>query len=151
MTSANQSYIIIVIQLGNDNTIEVTMRKLFAAALVAVTMIGCSSRQAQPEFQLNTVCFVDDVFHESAGQKTLGEGDNVTAVTTNEVLESKTKRCTNKPGTEHIVKDVGFAKTCRPYFTSYRIRSQVRHVKSMMCQFPDGSWQQVDGRHSYFK
>lgn len=126
------------------------MRTLFAAALIAVGVVGCSSNSTQEPYTPPVVCYTDDVFHQSAGQATQDEAGAVKASVTNEVVESSTRRCTNKPATEHFVKDTGMAKNCRPYYTTYRVKNQVRHVKAFMCQFADGSWQAVDGRYSYF-
>ena len=57
--------------------------------------------------------------------------------------------CSDKPKVEHFVKATGMARKCRPYQTVANIRGTQKNVQGFLCQFPDGTWQAVDGRYRY--
>ena len=111
------------------------MKKMLVSLVVLTTanfLVGCSSTQLvqnDPPY-----CYTDETIIVENGQ----------------TVNSKTKLdCTDKPRVEHFVKDVGIAKTCRPYQQTVSIKGKYKNVQGFLCQFDDGSWQAVDGSYAY--
>ena len=123
------------------------MYKLFATAIFAAAVVGCSSSNTTPQpAEFERQCFTDEVFHQSASEELGSSGDNVTSQLANKTIESTTKTCTNRPQIEHFVRAEGVAKNCRLWSSSYRVGAQKRFVRGYLCQFPDGSWRSLDSR-----
>ena len=85
-----------------------------------------------------------------SGVESSDDGTNITSTTSSKITESNTEHCSNKPRIEHVLKDVGVVSECRDYYTSYRIKGRVRHVKGLLCKNGNGDWEAVDQRYSYF-
>ena len=78
------------------------------------------------------------------------QNGNIYGDKNNKVISNDTiVECSDKPKVRHFVKDAGIAKKCRPYQTVANIRGTQKNVQGFLCQFPDGSWQAVDGRYRY--
>lgn len=115
-----------------------TMKSAIIAALAGLTLVACSTAHQHATLEDNghNFCYVDETIKSKDGE-----------------LESSetVMRCSDKPRVEHFMKDVGKAQECRNYYTSYRMKGQTRHVKGLLCKFPNGEWQAVDQRYSYFE
>jgi len=127
------------------------MKSLFIISMIAIGAAACSSAQVEPvAYQPETICYEDDLFHQSASEELSGDDTDINSELTQKTIESKTKHCSNKPRTEHILKDMGYVQECRNYYTSYRMAGRTRHVKGLLCKNANGEWSAVDQRYSYF-
>ena len=97
-------------------------------------LVGCAGTQKDPMLDPGQYCHTTSKY----------ELKNKETVNSNTLVE-----CTDKPKVEHFVKDAGIAKKCRPYQTVVIIRGTQKNVRGFLCQFPDGTWQAVDGRYRY--
>ena len=101
--------------------------------ILLISVGGCSST---PNLGTDTAqyCYTDEKI----------KIDNGNVINSQTVVE-----CSDKPKVRHFVKDAGIAQRCRPYQTVVTIRGNPKNVQGFLCQFPDGTWQAVDGRYRY--
>ena len=129
------------------------MKALFVISLMAVGIVSCSGPAVTPHTAMvhpETICYEDSILRETVGVESSDDGTNITSTTSSKITESNTEHCSNKPRIEHVLKDVGVVSECRDYYTSYRIKGRVRHVKGLLCKNGNGDWEAVNQRYSYF-
>jgi|MEHZ01.3.fsa_nt_MEHZ010923867.1_2 hypothetical protein len=114
------------------------MQKLLVLSSIPVLLInlgGCAA--TTPDLGQDTAqyCYTDEKVKLDNNKK---------IVSSETVVE-----CSDKPKVRHFVKDAGIARKCRPYQTVVNIRGNQKNVQGFLCQFPNGTWQAVDGRYRY--
>jgi hypothetical protein len=114
----------------------IRQQKLLVLSSIAalISLGGCSSTTT-PTLDTAQYCYTDEKIEVNNNNK---------IVSSNTVVE-----CSDKPKVRHFVKDAGIARKCRPYQTVANIRGTQKNVQGFLCQFPDGTWQAVDGRYRY--
>lgn len=110
------------------------MYKLILLSFLTISISACSATQQEVAIDQNKYCNTSSEYRISNGQ-TVGS----------EVLVE----CTDKPRVEHFVKNQGTATQCRSYNQTVTIKGRQKNVKGFLCQFPDGSWEAVDGSYAY--
>ena len=108
---------------------------LVLSSIAALISLGGCSATTTPTLDTAQYCYTDEKFEVNNNNK---------IVSSNTVVE-----CSDKPKVRHFVKDAGIARKCRPYQTVANIRGTQKNVQGFLCQFPDGTWQAVDGRYRY--
>ena len=111
------------------------VKYLLFSLITASLLTGCASSGIDTASVEPQYCYTDEkIVYDKNNQ----------VVSNDTVVE-----CSDKPKVRHFVKDAGIAKKCRPYQTVANIRGTQKNVQGFLCQFPDGSWQAVDGRYRY--
>ena len=113
----------------------IEMRNVLVLSSIALISLGGCSATTTPKLDTAQYCYTDEKIEVNNNNK---------VVSSDTVVE-----CSDKPKVRHFVKDAGIARKCRPYQTVVNIRGTQKNVQGFLCQFPNGTWQAVDGRYRY--
>lgn len=110
------------------------LRSLLITLATVSLLTACSGKQVDLASSDPPYCYTDEKIEIQNGQT---------------VNSKTTLDCTDKPRVEHFVKNQGIATQCRKYEQVVSIKGRQKNVKGFLCQFPDGSWEAVDGSYAY--